>query len=140
MAFAYFAYGSNLWPLRMRSRCPSAVVIASARLAGWEVRYAKPGRDGTAKLDIVPAPGAEVHGAVYAIDERDRPSLDAAEPGYDVLAVGVETDAGPLDVVTYRWPGMVTDARPADWYRRMAMAGARLHRLPEAYVGVALRG
>ncbi len=140
MAFAYFAYGSNLWPLRMRARCPSAVAIATGRLAGWELRYAKPGVDGTAKLDIVPRRGFEVHGAVYAIEDAERPALDAAEPGYDAVTVSVDTDAGPLAVLAYRWPGPVTDAGPAAWYRRMAVVGARHHRLPEGYVGVALRG
>lgn len=140
MAFAYFAYGSNLWPARMRSRCPSAVAIASAELGGWEIRYAKPGRDGTAKLDIVERPGAAVHGAVYAIEGEDRRSLDAAEPGYDAVVVSVETDSGPLGVLTYRWLGTATAAPPAGWYRAMAMAGARVHRLPEAYVGLVLGG
>ena len=140
MAFAYFAYGSNLWLPRMRSRCPSAVAIAPARLDGWVVRYAKPGRDGTAKLDIEERPAGSVRGVVYAIDDGDRGALDAAEPGYLAIEVSVATDAGDLSTLTYRWPGAATSAPPAAWYRSMVMAGARDHRLPEAYVGVALRG
>lgn len=138
MAFAYFAYGSNLWPGRMVDRCPSAVAIATATLDGWRVRFSKPGKDGTAKLDITETADSVVWGAVYAVQDRHRAALDAAEPGYHAIEVSVLTDAGPLDALTYRWPGAVTGVEPAAWYRDLAVAGARHHGLPEDYVGSAL--
>ena len=81
MAFHYFAYGSNLWAPRLRTRCPSASFVTTGRLPGWSVAYRKPGADGTAKLDLVPAPGRAAHGAVYEIHDTDAAALDDDERG-----------------------------------------------------------
>ena len=71
MTFHYFAYGSNLWPPQLRSRCPSARDVGSAVLKGWAPVYDKPSADGSAKLSIVEEVDAQVHGALYEIDEAE---------------------------------------------------------------------
>lgn len=122
MAFRYFAYGSNLWAPRMRSRCPTARLIGPAVLDGWVAGYVKPGADGTAKLGIRPRLGGRVAGVVYEIDDRDRAALDAAEEGYDAI----ETSHG----LTYAYGGVPTSTRPAGWYVSTVERGARSHGLP----------
>lgn len=119
--FRYFAYGSNMWPARIHARCPSARAVGIATLVGWRAVYDKPSLDGSAKLNIRRDPGATVTGVVYDIDAEDRPRLDAAEPGYQVI----ETSAG----LAYAYLGQPATVPPFDWYVSLVEAGARVHGL-----------
>lgn len=125
VTFRYFAYGSNLWPPRMRSRCPSALVVATAVLDGWRAVYDKPSRDGSAKLNIRPDPVGSVQGVVYRISDKERGVLDAAEPGYQPVIV--ELDAVPT--LTYAFQGEPHPDSPYDWYVDLVVRGARHHDL-----------
>ena len=120
--FRYFAYGSNLWSARMRERCPSARVIGTAVLVGWSGVYDKPGSDGTAKMNIRPDRDGSIHGAIYEIRPDEKPTLDAAEDGYDT----VETPHG----LAYAYSGEPATAPPADWYAQLVEDGAREHGIP----------
>ncbi len=135
MSFIYFAYGSNLWPEQLCSRCPSATPAGRATLSGWRVAYDKPGMDGTAKMNLRSSPGSVARGVVYEVDERERGSLDEAEPGYTPFHEEVALDAGgSLDALTYRWDPAGTDRPPSDWYLATVLAGARHHGLDPAYI------
>lgn len=135
MTLLYFAYGSNLWPPRLRSRCPSARVRGRGFIAGWTPVYDKPGADGTAKLNIRRETRVETHGAVYEIDEEERTALDLAEPGYTPFTVEVTmSDTTVVEALTYRWAREGTDALPADWYVALAKRGAAHHGLPGEYI------
>jgi len=127
VTFRYFAYGSNMWSPRMASRCPSARLIGSATLNGWTAAYDKPSTDGSAKLNIHPDAGGVTGGVVYEIEDSDRPSLDAAEPGYDPI----ETELG----LTYTYPGEPSSALPLDWYVAIVTHGAATHRIPVPETG-----
>lgn len=134
MTFLYFAYGSNLWPPQLRTRCPSAREVGSAVLEGWTPVYAKPSVDGSAKLSIEREKGARVHGALYRIDEEERPALDRAEPGYQTLSVNVKRPSGePSNALTYHWTGEPVSRAPYDWYLSMVLMGAQHHGLPDDY-------
>nr|MDQ2697092.1 gamma-glutamylcyclotransferase [Pseudomonadota bacterium] len=77
----YFAYGSNLHPLRLRERVPSATVLGVAELAGWRLRFHKRGQDRSGKCNIIPTgrSGDRVIGVIYAMAAADKDKLDAAE-------------------------------------------------------------
>ncbi|OJJ96128.1 hypothetical protein ASPACDRAFT_46890 [Aspergillus aculeatus ATCC 16872] len=100
----YFAYGSNLSPSQMATRCvhspASSVPLAIARLPHWrwlicEQGYAnvlpppemRVGPQTGVQDEEVPVAGAEdaVYGVLYAMDERDERLLDGFE--------GVDWDA-----------------------------------------------
>ncbi|PYI32791.1 hypothetical protein BP00DRAFT_308316, partial [Aspergillus indologenus CBS 114.80] len=102
----YFAYGSNLSPSQMATRCvhnpASSVPLAIARLPHWrwlicQQGYAnvlpppdlRVGPQTGVRGDEVPVAGAEeaVYGVLYAMDERDERLLDGFE--------GVDWDAPP---------------------------------------------
>lgn len=120
MSFLYFAYGSNLWPPQMRSRCPSATPVGTAAIKGWRLVYDKPSTDGSAKLNIRPDPIGRVEGMVYQIEDGERQYLDRAEPLYTPIEVDV--DGGPA--LTYHYQGEPTDEAPYDWYVAVARLGA----------------
>ncbi|RAL08668.1 gamma-glutamylcyclotransferase family protein [Aspergillus homomorphus CBS 101889] len=100
----YFAYGSNLSPSQMSTRCihnpASSVPLAIARLPHWrwlicDAGYAnvlpppelRVGPQTGVQGDEVPVSGTEdaVYGVLYAMDERDERLLDGFE--------GVDWDA-----------------------------------------------
>lgn len=120
MSFLYFAYGSNLWPPQMRSRCPSATAVGTAAIEGWRLVYDKPSTDGSAKLNIRPDPTGRVEGMVYQIEDDEREALDRAEPLY----TPTEVDVGEYPALTYHYEGEPTDATPYDWYVAVARLGA----------------
>ena len=88
----YFAYGANLHPLRLCTMVPSCEVVATAVLADHALRFHKRGRDGSAKCDAFPEPGAAVHGVVYRLDAEERPALDRGEGGYDRVDVTLQSE------------------------------------------------
>ena len=135
MTFLYFAYGSNLWPPQMCSRCSSARVVGIGTADGWSLVYDKPGADGTAKANLREASGSAVKGVVYELDEADRSRLDRAEPGYTPFPVEVILDGGDVvEALTYRFEPEGTDALPVDWYVGIVTAGAAHHRFAQSYI------
>lgn len=132
MSFLYFAYGSNLWVPRMRSRCPSASPVGTTALEGWKVVYDKPSTDDSTKLNIRPVPGESAPGVLYEIEDGERQALDAAEPGYRPIAIDVEGRR----VLTYTYEDQPHRCSPYDWYVSTALAGAAQHGLPEDHLNV----
>jgi gamma-glutamylcyclotransferase len=142
--FLYFAFGSNLDEPRLQLHCPSAVLIAPARLAdhrlAFSIESANTWHGGVA--DIVPATGEEVWGVLWAISgEHSRP-LDEQEglfrdpPAYRRYRVTVTTPGG--DEVTCRSYQVVSPNlegyAPSPAYRETLLRGARAARLPAGYV------
>ncbi len=68
----YFAYGSNLNFSQMAERCPAAKPLGPHVLDGWRLVF----RGGA---DIEPAPGARVHGGIWAITPECEKALDLYE-------------------------------------------------------------
>lgn len=75
----YIAYGSNLNTRQMADRCPTARVVGTAWLDGWELLF-KGSKTGS-YLTIEENPGSTVPVAVWEITETDEKSLDRYE-GY----------------------------------------------------------
>ena len=151
----YFAYGSNMDPIQMRRRCPSARFVGIARLAGHRLAFSRRSmrrRSGVA--DVVPDPvgvgevgaaGAEVWGIVYRLlSARDIAVLDAAE-GFDPHRRRaqsyiretrlVELGAGgkPTPVNIYIAQRQKSPPLPTAAYMDHLMRGAAHWGLPEGY-------
>lgn len=138
-SFLYFAYGSNMLTRRLRERTPSARAVGVATLAGFELRWHKVSKDGSAKCDMVPAAATEarVYGVVFEIAMQDKRALDLAEGiglGYREQLVKVETVQGAIEAWTYRATNIDRLAQPYTWYKALVIAGAREHALPTSYV------
>lgn len=131
----YAAYGSNLHPLRLAARVPSAELLGTSVLPGWALRFHKRGADGSAKCDIV-GHDDSVHFAVYDLDERDKLRLDAVEglgAGYEVHTLELP---GFGEAFIYRASASHVDAalKPFGWYRALVAIGCKYHRFPGDYV------
>ncbi len=81
MAFLYFAYGSNMDPVQMRRRCPSARFVGVARLNKHRLAFTRRStRRRCGVADVIPDRNDEVWGVVYRIvSRRDVRRLDEAE-------------------------------------------------------------
>lgn len=71
----YFAYGTNMDSAGMARRCPGAVALGRARLAGFRLAVTVDGH-----ATIVAGGGGEVvHGVLWRLTPRCRMALDAYE-------------------------------------------------------------
>ena len=87
----YAAYGSNLHPLRLRQRTPSARLLGWACVAGWSLEFHKRSVDESAKCNIV-ARGHGTFVAVYELSGHDKEILDGIKGigrGYDLSYIDV---------------------------------------------------
>ena len=129
----YFAYGSNLCAARLCERAPSAIARGAARADGFALALDKRGADGTAKVNLRAEPGSVVWGALYALDARDWPRLDAYERDYARIEIAVCCGAETLVAQTYRSDHLTDDPIAAAWYKRLIVDGARAHGLPSEW-------
>jgi gamma-glutamylcyclotransferase (GGCT)/AIG2-like uncharacterized protein YtfP len=146
----YFAYGSNLDPEQMRSRCPGHRTVGLARLPDHRLTfplYSETWQGGAAGLAL--AHGETVWGALYELTDDDLAALDRYEGWkseghhhnlYDREKVSVEltrADDGSvpgrkLAIVYLARP--VRPAAPSRRYMETVLRGARHHRLPPEYI------
>lgn len=121
---------------RFLARIPDARVVGRGRLEGWRFACNKRGNDGSAKANIMRAPGHTVWGVVFSMPERDLPRLDRIEGGYERIAVIVERKGRRHDCVTYASTRQIDDEVPFDWYKAHIVSGAKEHDLPDDYLAI----
>ncbi len=132
----YFAYGSNINPVRMAERAPAARPFAPGWLQDWHVRFdvLSPHYPDGLIAGIYPgAPGAQ--GMVYELTGEDRSRLDAfeAEADYHPTEVVVRCADATARCIIY----LALAAPPAPYrpvpvsptYLREVADGARHYRL-----------
>lgn len=91
----YFAYGANLNLRGFKRRCPKAVPVGTAKLAGYRLEF-------RTYATIVADASAEVLGALYELTPQCLRALDEYEgPEYDKITVTVVTDDGAKDATAY---------------------------------------
>ncbi len=139
MSLYYFAYASNLHPARLRERAPSAELLEVAVLPDRALRFCKRSTDGSAKCTLMPALGSRVFGAVYRIDEADKPVLDRIEglgEGYGEEWQGIPLSTGVVKAFHYvATPDYIDPALPPyHWYKDLVLAGARHLGLPPSHI------
>lgn len=135
----YFAFGSNMWVPRIEARLDRCIVVSTAWMDGWALRFHKRGGDGSGKCDAfrTDATRDRLHGIVYELSASQKSRLDDIEgSGYTSHGSRAMTACGELDVVLYTAVVDCIDAalRPFDWYLALVAAGAAAAGLPAAYV------
>ncbi len=102
----YAAYGTNLDPARMGSRCPHSPLHTTGWLTGWRLTFGgeEHGWDGSLAT-IVEDPIEQVFVAIYDVSREDEGALDgweSADSGlYRKTKVRVETMNGDVVAWTY---------------------------------------
>lgn len=126
----YLAYGSNLHPMRLADRVPSAELIGMVKIHDHQLVFHKRGRDGSAKCSYIQQEGAVMYGAVYAIGHEEKAILDRIEDlggGYAERQMTVRCHGKVFDCFTYQaQPAFIDDSlKPFHWYKQLVLLGAR---------------
>lgn len=133
--YRYAAYGSNLHPVRLTERTPSARLLGTEYLAGWSLHFHKRSdRDGSGKCNIQRL-GEGIHLAIYEITVAEKPVLDRIEGlgiGYDEIAIEVPNFGGCI-TYTARASHVDDGLVPFDWYKEMVVIGCDAHEFPHHY-------
>jgi gamma-glutamylcyclotransferase len=136
-AVNYFAYGSNLSLVRLRARTPSANPLGIVSVPGYQLRFHKIGRDGSAKCDACYTgdSGHILWGRVFHIADDEKPALDRAEglgAGYKLVTLQLESLVPCARA--YVATDIDTRLQPFDWYKNHVLVGARESGLPAEYI------
>ena len=137
----YFAYGSNLHPLRLSERVSSARLVGPGWLSGYRLLFHKRGQDGSGKCNLLRTKEESdlVYGAIYTLDRTHKPLLDAFEgrgAGYIDRQIMVSSNTGISHCFTYLAQESHIDenTRPYHWYKKLVIQGARYLGFPTAYI------
>jgi len=132
----YFAYGSNMNWLQMQRRCPSSQFVCVGRLVDYQfgiTRHSRLRDCGTA--NVFPAPGKEVWGVIYDVDEGDLVLLDCFEDGYCRETLLLQSDGGqPLPALVYVAEREHNVPLPNAEYKGLLIEGAKHWGVPELYL------
>ena len=132
----YAAYGSNLHPLRLQQRSPSAKLINTSTVPHHTLRFHKRGyRDFSGKCNLIRQSGSTAYVAIYDIPSHEMNLLDQAEgagAGYDRTLIKVD---GFGDCVIYLAAPEHIDDRllPFSWYKDLVLAGCERFAFPKSY-------
>ena len=137
----YFAYGSNLHPVRLLERVPSANLLGVTDLDKHRLAFHKKSQDGSSKCNLVHT-GEEsnsVYGAIYQMDSAHKHALDGFEGkghGYQGSQLTVELHGEEYSTFTYfaQESHIVDGLKPYHWYKDLVVLGAKHLQFPNAYV------
>ena len=135
----YFAYGSNLSPGRLATRCPSARFVGTGRLDGFRLAFARLSkRWGGAVADLLPDRASKVWGSVFDLSDEDLHELDAYEgvplAYYRKRIAVVGTDGRPVDAWCYFVSSKEPESLPSTRYWNAIVQGAVEVGLPGDYI------
>ena len=136
--WSYFAYGSNMDPVQMASRCPGADPLEVAVLRDHQLAYTydAPGWEGGVAT-VIPEPGSQVWGVVWSLTARHLDTLDDYE-GVDIgiyrrELVDVYVLDRPMEAFVYITNDTLSRL-PNQRYIDALVRGAEHFELPEWYV------
>lgn len=137
----YFAYGSNLHPVRLRERISSARLLTTGHLDGYRLAFHKKGQDGSGKCNLFRTGHVfdRVHGAIYTLNQAHKAELDRFEGngmGYIDQQLEIESAVGTRTCFTYiAQLGHIDDALlPYHWYKQLVREGAHFLNFHSSYI------
>ena len=137
----YFAYGSNLHPVRLCERVPSDRLSTTGWLNRYRLAFHKRGQDGSGKCNLFYTGQTSdyVLGAIYTLDREHKADLDRFEGrgnGYIDQQLEIETTSGTRNCFSYiAEQGHIDDRLlPYHWYKHLVGEGARFLQFHASYV------
>lgn len=137
----YIAYGSNLHPIRIEERVPSARALGVVELPGLSLAFHKRSIDLSGKCLLSAAQGDsdKAYGVLYEFNPAQKTLLDAAEgSGKGYFEQQLSVPLGDTNYTGYIYMAssshIDTALMPYHWYKNLVVAGARFHGLPSSYI------
>jgi hypothetical protein len=139
----FFAYGSNMNPGQISSRCFKPEALTIARLAGHGLSFYGSSRrwDG-GEATVTPKPGEEVWGVVFKLTFTDSERLDSWQDVrldgtgayFHYPTVVMDAEGNEYPVLLYKRFLSGEACKPSTEYMDTVIAGAVSHGLPSAYI------
>jgi gamma-glutamylcyclotransferase (GGCT)/AIG2-like uncharacterized protein YtfP len=104
----YAAYGSNLDPHQMASRCPHSPQRGTGWIPDWRITFGGEGWDGPLPT-LVEEPGQQVFVALYDVTSSDEAALDQWESANTGLYRKVRVRVATLDGEQAAWVYVLND-------------------------------
>jgi gamma-glutamylcyclotransferase len=137
----YFAYGSNLHPIRLQQRVASAELVGTAIYTGHCLKFHKRSHDGSGKCNMwySASESDQVFGAIYRMDAAHKLDLDRFEGkghGYIDQQISVSHAGKTWSCFTYLAQSeyIQQNLKPYRWYRDLVLQGAIYLGFPAAYI------
>ena len=135
----YFAYGSNLHPLRLMERVPSAELVGVSKYINHALTFHKRSNDGSSKCNMFSSETDLIYGAIYKLNPKHKDDLDEFEGmgyGYIDHQITLEHNQNRYTCFTYlaQQSHIVSDLKPYHWYKKLVMLGAQYLRFPDKYI------
>jgi len=134
----YFAYGSNMNHVQMKTRCPGSRFITKVFLDGYKFVY-----DGYTTIrngavaNVIPSIGEIVWGGLFEINQDNLFALDCYE-GYPTIyqrkELEVKDDNGKRYQAIVYLRNKKQIGKPSSEYRNLIIQGARDCELPDKYI------
>lgn len=137
----YFAYGSNLHPIRLMERVPSASLVGVVKHTHHYLTFHKKSNDGSSKCNMFNT-GSEsdlVYGAIYKISPEHKNELDGFEgKGYGYIEDPIHLNHEGKEYICFTYRAqpsyIVDDLPPYHWYKQLVVLGARYLQFPGLYI------
>jgi hypothetical protein len=133
----YVAYGSNLHPIRLKKRTPSASLLGTAEVIDMSLMFHKQGNsDASGKCNIIPSRNSSVYVAVFEMSTDEIPILDRVEGagnGYNRRSI-VLPDYGECFTYFAADSHINNNLSPFRWYQELVLLGCEVHSFPQHYI------
>jgi gamma-glutamylcyclotransferase len=137
----YFAYGSNLHPIRLIKRVPSAELVGIAKHPNHRLSFHKKGQDDSSKCNMFSSEAGSdlIYGAIYQLERGHKNALDKIEGkgfGYIESQIALTYDGYEYPCFTYLAQQSHVDdnLKPYHWYKKLVILGAQYLEFPSAYI------
>ena len=135
----YFAYGSNLHPVRLIERVPSAELVGVARHPNHKLVFHKKSNDDSSKCNMLNSGSGLVYGAIYKLKPEHKNELDRFEGvgcGYIDNQITLERNEIEYNCFTYlaQKSHIVGNLKPYHWYKKLVVLGAKYLDFPDTYL------
>ena len=137
----YFAYGSNLHPVRLKKRVPSAELVGVAKHPNYRLAFHKKSNDESGKCNMFNSNCKSdlIYGAIYRLKPEDKDQLDILEGrgyGYIEKTITLEYNGAEYNCFTYiAEPLHIVDRlKPYHWYKKLVVEGAKYLKFPDYYI------
>lgn len=137
----YFAYGSNLHPVRLMARVPSAELVDVVELDRHRLLFHKKSNDGSGKCNLLhtATESDSVYGAIYKIEGEHKRVLDRFEGkgyGYMDEQIKLQYQGKEYDCFAYfaQQAHIEENLKPYHWYKDLVVLGAKYLQFPDTYI------
>ena len=137
----YFAYGSNLHPMRLMERVSSAELVGVIEHSHHSLTFHKKSNDGSSKCNMFHTGNESdlIHGALYKLKPEHKKALDGFEGkghGYIDSKINLQHNEKEYPCFTYhaQQSHIVNNLKPYHWYKQLVVLGAKYLKFPDAYI------